>query len=691
MHVPGLRRAGGARGGSRCRSRATQREEHVGASFTGHIGAEAYGAFDTQAQRGVSRRCRSVPTEMSARLTTGQALVRFLAAQWSERDGTRQRLVPALLGIFGHGNVAGLGEALLHAGDDLPFVQGRNEQSLVHVAAAFARERRRLATLAVTASIGPGSTNMVTGASLATVNRLPVLLLPSDVYASRRQGNVLQQLEHPVSRDVSVNDCFRPVARFFDRVSRPEQLLDVLPEAMRVLTDPVETGAVVVALPQDVQSEAGEFPERFFAEHVWQVERPRPDPLRVDGLASLIAGARRPLVVAGGGVFYSAAEEALEELSAALGIPVAETFAGKGVVSHRSWRALGGIGVEGNPAANAVAREADLVLFVGTRLGDFTTASRSLFASPEVRFGAINVTGRDAAKLGALPVVADAREALRALLEIARAKGVSPSPSWEGWVTERTERWSRQRAAALADHRGAQMTSGEVIGTLNERASEGDLVLTAAGSPPGDLLKVWDSTGGRRCHLEFGFSCMGYELPGGLGARLARRDGEVVVLVGDGSFVMAPGELATAVQEGLKLTIVVLDNHGFQVIRRLQVARVGTSFGNEFRLRASPLRLGEEPAGLSGDFLPIDVVQIARGLGAGAAHARTLAELVVALDEARQASGPFVVVADVDPYRDLPSSEAWWDVAPAETSVDDTTQELRKEYEAARASQRFYG
>jgi 3D-(3,5/4)-trihydroxycyclohexane-1,2-dione acylhydrolase (decyclizing) len=628
-----------------------------------------------------------------ARLTTGQAVVRFLASQYCERDGSGGRLVPAMLGIFGHGNVAGLGEALAAETRRLPFIQGRNEQSLVHVASSFARERRRLATLAVTTSIGPGATNLVTGAASATINRLPVLLLPADTYASRRPGNVLQQLEHPGERDVTVNDSLRPVSRFFDRITRPGQLVDSLPEAMRVLTSPSETGAVTIAIPQDVQSEAADFPEGMFREKTWRVDRPAPSLQDVEEAARLAAAAERPLLVAGGGVFYSAAEAELEEFSSRFGIPVAETFAGKGSVRRDSWRLLGGLGVEGTPAANEIAARADLVIAVGTRLSDFITASRSLFRDPGVRFVGLNVDGRDATKLGAFPLVADARAGLSALTDACAAAGVAPSPSYEKVVTEAGARWREQRRLALAAQPGEKFTSGQVIGALNEASEEGDVIVTAAGAPPGDLLKVWDATQGRRCHIEFGFSCMGYEIPAGIGARLARRRGQVVVLVGDGSFVISPGEISTAVQEQLPVVFVVLDNHGFQVIRRLQVSRGGSSFGNEFVMRAQPLDL--ESSGTSAfcaSFVPHDLAAVARGLGAEACSVTDIDELTAAIAKARSATGPVVIVADVDPYSDLPPSGAWWDVAPAEVSNVAGVADLRAKYEVDRSQmQRPYG
>lgn len=623
----------------------------------------------------------------TVRLTTAQAIVRYLAVQWSEHDGDRRRLIPALFGIFGHGNVAGLGQALEEHGAELPYLQARNEQSMVHVAAAFAKATRRRQTLACSASIGPGSTNMVTGAALATVNRLPVLLLASDTYATRRQGPVLQQLEHPTALDVSVNDAFRPVSRLFDRIERPEQLLTALPEAMRILTSPREAGAVTLALPQDIQAEAYDFPASFFAERTWRIGRPQPEPALVERAAELIARAERPLVIAGGGVLYSDAQAELEELGEAFGLPVAETFAGKGAVREQAWWGLGGIGLEGTPATNAVAAAADLVIAVGTRLTDFPTASQSLFQHPDVTFVAINVDGRDAHKQGALAIEADARDTLRALSDALAARGRRPSAPLRAAIEDGAAAWAQARAAALFADRPEGMSQGRLLGVLQEAARPGDTLIAAAGGPPGDVLKTWDATGGRHAHIEFGFSCMGYELPAALGVRMAQGEhGEVIAFIGDGTFLMAPSELVTAVQERLPITVVISENHGFQVIRRLQMARAGRSFGNEFRARGEG---GDER--LSGDYLALDLAAVAAGMGARSWRVSDPAGLRGALDAARAYDGPAVIVAETLPHVDLPGAEAWWDVAPAEVSGDPVVQQLRAEYDADRARlQRFH-
>jgi 3D-(3,5/4)-trihydroxycyclohexane-1,2-dione acylhydrolase (decyclizing) len=620
---------------------------------------------------------------MPQRLTTAQALVKYLQAQHSERDGQTRRLIPAMFGIFGHGNVAGVGQALDEYGAELTFLQGRNEQSMVHAAAAYAKATRRRATFACTSSIGPGATNMVTGAAGATINRLPVLLFPGDTYATRRQGPVLQQLEHALEGDVSVNDCFRPVSRFFDRITRPEQLLTALPEAMRVLTSPVEAGAVVIALPQDVQAHAYDFPDNFFEERTWRIERPRPDERRVGEAAELLRAAERPVVVAGGGVRYSEAESELAALVAECGLPVAETFAGKGSLEEDSPLLLGGAGLEGTPAAYEIVRSADVVVAVGTRLTDFATGSQSLFQGPRVRFVTVNVTDRDARKEGAIPVVADAREGLRALREAASGFGIDDG--YRAEVARVREDWRAARRRLAEPTEGEAMSQAQLILVLNEHAQAGDTVIAAAGTPPGDLLKIWDATGGRECHLEFGYSCMGYELPAGVGVRLARSEGEIFVYIGDGTFLLNPGEIATAVQERLKITAVISENHGFQSIRRLQMARVGRHFGNEFRMRDGGGRL-------EGAYLELDLAKVAEGLGARAWRATTPDELRSALEEARPVEAqPCVIVCETEPHRYLPDSGVWWDVAPAEVSEVESVRRLRTEYERNRAElQRFH-
>jgi 3D-(3,5/4)-trihydroxycyclohexane-1,2-dione acylhydrolase (decyclizing) len=620
------------------------------------------------------------------RLTVAQAIVKYLQVQFSERDGQSRRLIPAAFGIFGHGNVAGIGQALYEYGEALPYYQPCNEQSMVHTAIGFAKASQRLATLACCSSIGPGATNMVTGAATATINRLPVLLLPSDYYATRHQGPVLQQLEHPISADVSVNDCFRPVSRFFDRISRPEQLLTALPEAMRVLTDPVETGAVTLALPQDVQAHAYDYPANLFEKRVWRIERRLPDRQRIREAVGLLLESKRPLIVAGGGVHYAQAWDELKAFSDAFGIPVCETFGGKGAVRNATGLQLGGFAVTGTPCAGKIASEADLVICVGTRLTDFATGSQSAFNNPEVRFLNINVTGHDAHKQGALPLVADAREALQALTQSAKGAGVKPNAAYVQEVTGLKNQWERQlKDEVFQQVPGEAMSQGQLIGVLNNEAKSGDIIVTAAGSPPGDLMKIWDATNGRACQLEFGYSCMAYEIPAGLGARMAQPDGEIYVYIGDGTYLMNPTEIVTAVQEGLKITIVISENHGYQCIRGLQMARAGQSFGNEFRVRDGKTNR------LEGEYLKIDFAKNAESMGARVWNANTPEALRKALQEARSERRPCVIVVETEKYRSLPSSEVWWDVAVAEVSQDPVTQKLRAEYERDRDRlQRFH-
>lgn len=620
------------------------------------------------------------------RLTMAQALVKFLQVQYSERDGKTQRLIPAMFGIFGHGNVAGLGQALYEYGQDLPYYQPCNEQSMVHTALGFAKANLRKATFACTSSIGPGATNMLTGAATATINRIPVLLLPSDYYVTRHQGPVLQQLEHPVSADVSVNDAFRPLSRFFDRISRPEQLLTALPEAMRVLTSPSETGAVTIALPQDVQAHAYDYPAHFFEKRVWRIERRTPNPQRIDEAITLLKQARRPVIIAGGGVHYAEAWDELHAFAELCGIPVVETFAGKGAICRESELLLGGGGITGTQAAATIESQADLVIAIGTRLTDFTTGSHSAFQHPDVKFIAINVNEHDAHKLGALPIIADAREALCALNGKAQSTGIKPRASYLQEVAKANAAWNKVlKEEVYVQHKGEAMSQGQLIGILNDEARDGDVLIAAAGGAPGDVLKLWDTSGGRACHIEFGYSCMGYELPAGLGVRMAGAKGEVYVFIGDGTYLMNPMELVTAMQENFKVTVVVADNHGYQIIRNLQMNRVGRSFGNEFRARDSKTNR------LEGEYLPIDFAKNAESMGARAWHVETEAELRHALREARDENRACVIVVEVEKHRYLPDSGIWWDVAAAEVSGDRVTRKLRIQYEADRKKlQRLY-
>ena len=604
----------------------------------------------------------------SVRLTTAQALVRFLAAQHTERDGVEHRLVEGCFGIFGHGNVAGVGQALQEEGG-LPFHQARNEQAMVHAAAGFARMRNRLSTLACTSSIGPGATNMVTGAALATINRLPVLLLPGDVFATRAPHPVLQQLELPWDGDTTVNDCLRPVSRYWTRVNRPEQLAGAAVEATRVLTDQAETGAVTLALPQDVQAEAHEFPAELFEKRVWRIWRATPPAEALAAAAELVRGARRPLVVAGGGTIYSEGTQALRALCEGTGMPCCETQAGKGSLPHGHPQNLGPVGVTGSPGANVAAREADVVIGVGTRWSDFTTASKTAFGNPDVRFVNLNVAAFDAAKQAGLMLVGDARAGLEALSRT--LAGWRVDAGHERWCAEQVEAWDRELERLYSLGHEPLPAQSEVIGAVCEASQPQDVVVCAAGSMPGDLHKLWKARDPKSYHVEYGYSCMGYEIPGALGVKLAAPEREVYALVGDGSYLMLPGELATAVQEGIKITVVLVENHGFASIGALSRALGSQEFGTK-----DPLRR--------------DLGANAESLGAKLFRASGVAELRDALERARAEPGPVAIHVEVDRYEGVPQYESWWDVPVAEVSRMATVQAARAEYEQERGAQRSH-
>ncbi|TDC03887.1 3D-(3,5/4)-trihydroxycyclohexane-1,2-dione acylhydrolase (decyclizing) [Nonomuraea longispora] len=608
---------------------------------------------------------------MTTRLTVAQAVVRFLAQQRSERDGVERRFFGGCAGIFGHGNVAGLGQALATS-TGLPYHLTRNEQAMVHTAAAYARAANRLATLACTTSIGPGATNMVTGAAGATINRLPVLLLPGDIFSTRVASPVLQELEDTRSYDISVNDCFKPVSRFWDRINRPEQLPSALLAAMRVLTDPAETGAVTLALPQDVQAEAFDWPDELFARRVWHIPRTRPERAALDRAAELITSAERPLIVAGGGAIYSEATDEIRAFAEAHGIPVAETQAGKGALPHGHPLAMGAIGATGTTAANALAREADVIIGVGTRYSDFTTASRTIFA-PGARFVNVNITGFDAAKLSGLQLVADAREALAELGQA--CAGWSTPPAYRAQAAELTRAWDATVDAAYGLE-GSPLPQSAVIGAVNAAAGDDGVVVCAAGSMPGDLHKLWRPSGPGSYHVEYGYSCMGYEIAGGLGVKMAAPEREVFVLVGDGSYLMMAQELVTAVSEGIKLIVVLVDNSGFASIGRLS-----ESVGAE--------RLGTSYTARDGSPLPVDLAANAASLGASVLRPESVADLRKALDAARSATETTVIHVRTDRLADdAPSSEAWWDVPVAQVGTTSATYAAREEYESNKRSQR---
>jgi 3D-(3,5/4)-trihydroxycyclohexane-1,2-dione acylhydrolase (decyclizing) len=623
----------------------------------------------------------------TVRLTMAQALVRFLAAQHVERDGVERRFFEGCFGIFGHGNVAGVGQALAERPDLLPYHQARNEQAMVHAAAAFARMRNRLATLACTTSIGPGATNMVTGAAGATINRLPVLLLPGDVFASRRPDPVLQQLEVPWRGDVAVNDCLQPVSRYWDRVQRPEQLVPAALAAMRVLTNPAETGAVTLALPQDVQAEAFDYPAGFFERRVWHVPRSLPEPGALDRAAQLIRASRRPLIVAGGGTIYSEASAALSRLVARTGIPVGETQAGKGSLAYDHPGAVGAIGSTGTFAANRLAAEADLVVGIGTRWTDFTTASKTAFPGEGVRFVNINVADFDAAKLGGLGLTGDARVTIEAL--DARLEGWAVDPAYR----ERTERlradWDREVLRLYQLGRSPLPAQSEVIGAVNELSGPRDVVVCAAGSMPGDLHKLWRSRDPKQYHVEYGYSCMGYEIAGGLGVKMADPEREVYVMVGDGSYLMMAQEIATSVQERRKLIVVLVDNAGYKSIGALSRSKGTAGFGTRDLMREDD-SAGDDATHAGAPPVPVDLALNAEGLGAHVIRALTIEQLRDALVGARAVERTVVVHVPVDRYESVPDYESWWDVPVAEVSEMEAVREARVAYEGDRRNERWW-
>ncbi len=626
------------------------------------------------------------------RLTVAQAVLRFLEVQHVERDGDVRPFFTGCWGIFGHGNVAGVGQALLErerSGEKgtLIYRQGRNEQAMVHAAVAYARHRDRLSAQVVTASVGPGATNMITGAALATINRIPVLLLPGDVFATRVANPVLQELEDASDGGVSVNDAFRPVSAYFDRINRPEQLPSALLHALRVLTDPALTGAVTLALPQDVQAEAFDWPSELFAPRTWHIPRPAPEPAALERALTAIRAAQRPLIVAGGGVTYSRANTALLAFAEATGVPVAETQAGKGALPYDHPRSVGAVGATGTTAADALAQEADLVIGIGTRYSDFTTASRTVFADPSVRFVNLNVSAFDAHKLSALSLVADAREGLDALT--AALAGWTAPQEWTARGAALAQEWDKIVTAAYdRDHPGDEglLVQSTVIGAVNEESGPRDVVVCAAGSMPGDLHKLWRTRDRKGYHVEYGYSCMGYEIAGGLGVKLAVHDQdddrEVFVMVGDGSFLMMHTELVTAVAEGVKMVVVLVQNHGFASIGALSESLGAQRFGTGYRYRS------EASHRLDGDQLPVDLAAAAAALGVDVIRAGTREELRDALRRARGSERTTVVHVETDPLVPAPDSPAWWDVPVAGVSAIESTRAARVTYEQNKARQR---
>ena len=616
---------------------------------------------------------------MTRQRTTAQAIIEFLQNQYVARDGREYKFFQGCFGIFGHGNVAGVGQALEQY-PSFPYYLCRNEQAMVHTATAFAKVSNRLRTLVCTTSIGPGATNMLTGAATATVNRLPVLLLPGDIFARRNVAPVLQQLESSSTQDISVNDCFKPVARYWDRIQRPEQILTSLPETMRVLTSPAETGAVVLALPQDVQAEAFHFPREFFEKRVWTIPRQRCDSGLLARAAQWIREARRPMIVAGGGVIYSEASKTLSSFASQSGIPVGETQAGKGSLPFDHSCNLGAIGVTGTPGANITAREADLIIGIGTRYSDFTSASKTAFQNPQVRFININVSEFDAFKHAALALVGDALSVLEELE--AATKGYRVEASYLAATSRYREQWEEEVDRIHSLRHGPPISQGEVIGAVNRVAGPKDIMICAAGSLPGDLHKLWRTRDPKGYHMEYGYSCMGYEIAGGLGAKMAAPDREVYVMVGDGSYLMMSQEIVTAVQEGVKLNIILLDNHGFSSIGGLTRACGNNGMGTEYRYR--------ENGNLSGPKVQVDFAANAASLGAHAMRAKTREELESALANVREQSVLSVIVVETDYSQRVPGYESWWDVPISEVSESESVRSAYEKYVEAKKMERYF-
>jgi 3D-(3,5/4)-trihydroxycyclohexane-1,2-dione acylhydrolase (decyclizing) len=620
-------------------------------------------------------------TRNTRRLTVAQALILFLKNQYVERDREQHTFFAGMLGIFGHGNVAGIGQAL-QQNPEFKYILVRNEQSAVHMASAYAKASNRLRAFACTSSIGPGATNMITGAALATINRLPVLLLPGDIFARRNVAPVLQQIESPSTQDIGVNDCFKPVSRYWDRIYRPEQLITALPEVMRVLTSPSDCGAVTLALPQDVQTEAFDYPEELFRRRVWLIRRGQPDEVSFDRAVAAISASRRPLIVAGGGVLMSEASEALTAFVTKTGIPVGESQAGKGSLAWDHPQSVGAIGATGTLAANRLAAKADLVIGIGTRYADFTSASMTAFQDPDVRFVNINTAEFDAYKVGAIPVVADARIALEQLTAALPTLHVTKEYAAE--VAGLKAEWEKEVDRLFHLNNPGRPAQSEVIGAMWEASGPRDVLLSAAGSHPGDLHKLWRTRTPNGYHMEYGYSCMGYEIPGAMGAKVADPSREVYVFLGDGTYQMMPTEIVTSVQEGVKIIIVLVDNHGFASIGALSRSLGQQGFGTSYRSRSQASGL------MDGEQIRVDYVANARSLGAHALKASTLDELKKTLEQAKTTDRTTVIVVETDPSQSVPGYDSWWDVAVAEVSEMDSVRKVRASYEEARKRERYH-
>ena len=616
------------------------------------------------------------------RLTMGQAIVEYLKQQYVERDGIEQSFFAGMFGIFGHGNVAGIGQALHQYADSFRYYQTRNEQAMVHTAAAFAKMNNRMRTLACTTSIGPGATNMLTAAAGATINRLPVLLLPGDIFASRLVSPVLQQLESQTSQDLSVNDCFKPISKYWDRINRPEQIITSLPEAMRVLTSQAETGTVTLSLPQDVQSEAYDYPVSLFEKRTHVIARSQADAGLLKKAVQWIQSSRKPLIISGGGTIYADATTELKSLVEKTWIPVAETFAGKGSLNYNHPQCLGAMGVTGTPGANIIARDADLVIVIGSRLSDFTTASKTAFQNPNVKFININVAEFDAAKHAALPLVGDARTTLSFLVEALNGFQIDTDYAQE--IENHNKFWLDEVNRIYDLGHSPQPSQGEVIGAVNRFSDDKDVVVCAAGSMPGDLHKLWQTSDPKGFHLEYGYSCMGYEIAGGLGCKMASPDREIYVLVGDGSYLMMAQEIVTSIQEGYKLTIILINNNGYASINGLSNSVGVQGYGTKYRYR------GNESGQLDGQNLPVDLAKNAESLGANVIPAESLDDFRLALEKAKLSDITTVVSINIEFEPRVPGYESWWDVPVAEVSEVKTTQAAYREYEDQKVKERYF-
>jgi 3D-(3,5/4)-trihydroxycyclohexane-1,2-dione acylhydrolase (decyclizing) len=614
------------------------------------------------------------------RLTVGQAVVKFLKNQYVERDGIESPFFAGCLGIFGHGIIAGVGQGLMQ-NTDFRYFMTRNEQSSVHIAMAYAKMKNRLGAFACISSIGPGATNMITGAACATINRLPVLIIPGDIFARRNVAPVLQQLESASSQDISVNDCFKPVSKYWDRINRAEQLITSLPEVMRVLTSPSDTGTVTLCLPQDVQAEAFDFPEELFRKRIWKIARPRPDLRILEEAVLQIKASKKPMIISGGGVIYSEATAILQQLAERTGIPVAETFAGKGALPYNHPSNLGAVGATGTPGANEVTGETDLVIGIGTRYSDFTTASKTAFQNPEVKFININITDFDSWKHSALPLTCDARVCLEELTE---ALGdYSVDDEYRARVAAFSKTWDEKVSEFYNVSGDLPVHQAEVVGAVNDFAGPRDVVLCAAGSLPGDLHKLWRTRDPKGFHLEYGYSTMGYELAAGLGAKLACPDREIYVMIGDGNYLMMNSEIVTAIQEGIKFNIILLNNNGFASIGGLSQSIGSQRFGTKYRYR------DEETGLLTGDILPVDFAQNARSLGAHVIEAHDIKSLKAALIEAKAQEQTTVITIETSLTKGVPGY-AWWEVAIAEVSEMDSVKKARADYDENKKKQKYY-